>query len=74
MDEEHFEAVGESGTVYTVIKETPVEAVSTLSGPPSERRGSPRYRLLDGRALTPVEGKEYTFKILDDGAEILTRL
>jgi hypothetical protein len=34
----------------------------------------PEYRLLDGRSLTPVEGKEYTFKVLDDAGEILTRL
>jgi hypothetical protein len=74
MDEEQFEAAGQDGTVYTVIMETPVETLETLSGSPTERRGLPTLRLLDGRVLTPVDKELKTFKILDDAGEILTRL
>jgi hypothetical protein len=51
MDQEQFEAAGQDGTVYTIIIETPVETLETLSGSPKERRGLPTLRLLDGRVL-----------------------
>jgi hypothetical protein len=70
---DRFQAVGEDGTVYTVVKRyKPNPAFRRLSGGTSPAGGTTDFVLSDGRDVNQTKEPE-SFQILDTG-EIIRKI